>query len=307
MESRFGHGPPSGARWEVHGPTEGTQVVEAWADGHIPFEPKVAWQKDLRSEIRSSCRLLEPPPGQLLRATFHGPMPRDSDVENLLLYNIDNTFQSFKLAGRHGIRFEYGGEVPPPVSNGALYRFGFRYAFEPRDDELVTAWKQGRMLASFGWTDLGAFARDNKLAQVWLALARCDVEPFFPAVEPDAKFAVRVQVRPPRGKDWVLGKLVKPIVDGVICAFQAHTDTEDLTEIVERLAKGLPVYPEDLRRYLRDECRAVLRTVPRLFRLHGASVKGNPSDDLCLAGELLPADPINDRWAIKGRIVEIKR
>jgi hypothetical protein len=307
MESRFSHDPLSGARWEVYGPTEGTQVVEAWADGHIPFEPKVAWQKDLRSEIRSRCELLEPSAGQVLHATFFGAMPPRSDVENLVLYNIDEVFKSFRQAGRNGIRFEHGGEVPPLGPSGETYPFGFRYTFAPRDEEFVTAWKQGRPLASFDWTDLGAFAGDNKLAQVWLALARSDVEPFFPVVAPDAKFAVRVQVRPPHGKEWVLGKLVKPIVDGVICAFQAHTDTKDQTEIAERLAKDLPVYPEDLRRYLRDECRAVLGSVPRLFTLHGAGVNGNPSDHLCMSGELLPADPINDRWAIKGRIVEIKR
>lgn len=308
MESKFGHDPASGARWEIHGPAEDIPVVEAWADGYIPFQPaQTSWKRELREEIRSRCELLEPSAGQVLHATFFGAMPPRSDVENLALYNIDEVFKSFRQAGRNGIRFEYGGEAPPLVPSGETYPFGYRYTFAPRDDEFVTAWKHGRSLASFGWTDLGEFDHGNRvLAQVWLALTRGDVEPFFPVVAHDAKFAVKVQVRPPNGKDWVPGKLVKPMIDGVVCAFQAHTDTEELTEIAERLAKNLPAYPEDLRRYLRDQCRAVLGSVPQLFFLFGAKdVKGNPSDDLCMAGELLPVEPIDDRWAIMGEIIEI--
>jgi len=307
MESKFGHDPVSGARWEIHGLEEGIPVVEVWTDDYIPFEPApTSWKWELRDEIRSRCQLLRPSAGQTLSATFFGAVPPRSDVENLVLYNIDDTFKSFKQAGCNGVRFEHGAEVPLPAPSGEAYPFCFRYALAPRPGTFI-GWDQGRTLASFDWTNLGEFARENKLAQVWLALARSDVEPSFPVVAPEAKFAVQVEVRPPVGKEWVLGKLVKPIFDGVICAFQAHTNTKDLTEITVRLAKDLPVYPEDLRRYLRDQCRAVLGSVPRLFLVHGAGVKGNPSDDLCMAGELLPAEPADDRWAIKGKIVELSR
>jgi hypothetical protein len=37
-------------------------------------------------------------------------------------------------------------------------------------------------------------------------------------------------VRPPHGRKPVLGGLVKGIFDGVICAFQAHTDAAVLPE-----------------------------------------------------------------------------
>ena len=282
--------------------------MEASADGYIPFEPaRTSWKRELRDEIRSRCRLLEPSAGEVLHATFFGDMPRRADVENLVLYNIDQSFDSFNCAGSNGIRFEHGGVVPPLLPRGASHPFGYRYAFAQRDNEFLTAWKPGRSLASFDWTDLGAFAGGKKLAQVWLALARGDAKVFVPVIAPDTKFAVKVAVRPPRGKSAVLGKLVKPIFDGVICAFQAHAGTEDLSEISERLAKDLPAHSEDLRRYLRDQSRAVLGSVLQLFFLHGAGVKGNPSDDLCLAGELLPAEPIDDRWAIRGEVIEISR
>lgn len=67
------------------------------------------WQEHPRTEIRSRCRQLEPSAGQVLHATFFGAKHPNADVENLALYYID----SFKVAGRNGIRFEHGADVPP--------------------------------------------------------------------------------------------------------------------------------------------------------------------------------------------------
>ena len=42
-----------------------------------------------------------------------------------MLFNID----AFKVAGRNGIRFEYG-EVVSPAPDGAEYPYCYRYALE---------------------------------------------------------------------------------------------------------------------------------------------------------------------------------
>ena len=34
---------------------------------------------------------------------------------------------------------------------------------------------------------------------------------------------------------------------------------------------------------------------------------GDPADHLCVAGELLAAEPEDGRWAIRGEIVELSR
>lgn len=74
-----------------------------------------------------------------------------------------------------------------------------------------------------------------------------------------------------------------------------------------RLAKFLQVTPEEIERLLSDQEGAVIGSVPRLVYLRGAGVQWNPSDDRCLAGELIPAEPVSDGtcWAIKGELVEI--
>ena len=53
----------------------------------------------------------------------------------------------------------------------------------------------------------------------------------------------------------------------------------------------------------------VLGEVPGLVSAYRGGVKWAPSDHLCVAGELLAAEPApgDDRWAITGRIVEVAR
>jgi hypothetical protein len=79
------------------------------------------------------------------------------------------------------------------------------------------------------------------------------------ASAPETPFAVRVQVRPPHGRQPVCGALVKGIFDGVICAFQAHIDTTVLPDVVARIATVLPAAnPVEIEELLLDQRRAVL-------------------------------------------------
>ena len=80
MESKFGHDPASVARWEIHGPSEGHAVVAAWADDYIRFDNLPPWQKQLREEICSRCRLLNPAAGHVLQAVMAAAGPYANDV-----------------------------------------------------------------------------------------------------------------------------------------------------------------------------------------------------------------------------------
>lgn len=258
------------------------------------------WQKRLRAEIRSRCQGFESSADQVLHATFRGAKLHNADVENLLFYNVS----SFAAAGRNGIRFEYGAAVPPAPS-GAEYPFSYCYALAPRSG-VFADWQRGRTLASFDWTDLGAFAGEKKLAQVWLALARGGVEVATPGFALGTPYAVRVQVRPPSGRHPVWGELVKKIFDGVICACQGHTETVGLPDVVESLAAVLRADPAEIDRHLRDRSRAVL-CASRLVYPYRNGVKWEPADHWCVAGELLASEPVGRHWAIRGELVELSR
>lgn len=286
-------------RYEIHGPNGASSVVEAWADDYVRFERRPSWQEDLRNEIRSRCGQLNPSCEQVLHATFFGAKPLNGDVENLLLYNID----SFKSVGRNGIRFESGHAVPLARSGGT-YPFGYRYALAQRSNTF-DHWQPSRTLASFDWIDLGDFAGEKKLSRVWLALSRAQVEFADRACPPEAPFAVRIQIRPPLGREPVLGNLVKGVFDGVISAFQAHTDTTVLSDAASRIATMIPAEPAEIESHLLDQRRAVLGVSARLVSPYREGVKWDPADHRCVAGELLAAPPVGPHWAIRGEVIEL--
>lgn len=286
-------------RYEIHGPTADSPLVEAWAEDYIRFEPREMWQKQLRHQIRSHCSQLVAASEQVLHATFFGHKHVNADVENLALYNIG----SFENPGRNGIRFEHSAVVPL-APNRREFAFSYRYALAPRS-ATFNHWQPRRPLASFDWTDLGEFAGEKKLAQVWLALSRGSVHLADQPCTPGAPFALKIHLRPPLGRKPVLGNLVKGVFDGVISAFQVQSDVTVLADAAARIASIFPAEAEEVEKHLLDEHRAVLGVVPRLVAPYRQGVKWNPADHRCVAGELLGADPVGPRWAIKGEVLEL--
>jgi hypothetical protein len=227
------------------------------------------------------------------------------DIENLLLYNLD---YSFKSPGRNGIRFEHGRDLPTSP-DGKSYEVGYHYALAPRSAGF-TDWDVGPTVASFGWTGLGMFRREKVAAQVWLAIARRHAGEPQRSLTTGTSFAVKVELRPPHtDSSGPNAELVKGIIDGVVSAFQAHTDTSTSTEVAARLAMVLPADSSEIEALLLERRWAVLGSVPRLLHMRGAAVQWNPSDDLCAAGELICVEPTPaaPEWAIRGQIIELSR
>jgi len=296
-------GPVPGGCYEVHGPSTGSPVVEAWAEDYIYYDRqrRPAWQENLLTELRACCGQLEPSSRQVLHATFFGAKRPNADVENLVLYNID----VFKVAGRNGISFEYGAAVPP-APDGVEYPYCYRYALEPLSG-IFDHWQPGRKLASFDWTELGTFSGEIKPAQVWLALVRGQVYFAEPALAPHTPFAVKIEVRPPHGRQPRPDLLMKGILDGVIAALQVHTDTAVLSDVASRLATVLPAETTEIERHLLDQRRAVLGPVRQLVLPQRKGGTWNPADHMCVAGQLLTAEPVGPRWAIRGELLELSR
>jgi hypothetical protein len=285
--------------YAMRGPEAARPVVEAWTEDYVHFQNRPAWQDKLRAEILDRVGQLVAARGEVLHATFFGPLPPRTDVENLLFYN----FGSFASASRFGIRFELGGEVPLGPEGGQ-YGFGYRYELAPRAGAYAR-WSDGRALASFDWVELDAFGGEKICEQVWLTLARAPIAVADPPRASSMPFSARFELRPPMGRTRGLAGLVKGIFDGAICAFQAHTDPSDLPELAARAATNVRATPEEIASLLMRRDRAVLGAVPRLLHRRGSSVQWSPADDFCVAGDLLAAQPSGACWAIKGEIIEI--
>jgi len=247
---------------------------------------------------------LEARPEQVLHATYLGRKHPAADVENVVLFNIDDAGRSFAGAARFGLRFELAARCPTsPI--GKQYPCGYRYELVPRSAGF-RHWHDGRELASWDWIDLRAFSGEKKLEQVWLALARSDLHCASPGRAPGAPFAVLVTIRPPRGITPVLGGLVKGIFDGVVAAFQAHADRSNVAVLAQRVSHHVTASPREIEALLLNQEKAVLGVVPRLLHVRDKGVQWAPADNLCVAGELLTEEPDASTWAIKGRIVEIE-
>lgn len=298
--------------FEIYGPTDGT--VEAWAAEYVRHQPKDGrlWQKKLTTAITNRCGDLRPEKGQVLHATFFGARDDNADVENLVLYNVG----SFGQAGGNGIRFEHGVGIPPAPS-GAWHPYCYRYRLAEQSQGF-SDWRVGLPLARFDWTDLGELAGDKLLAPVWLALARAHergkAETFPAHFTPGTVFAVRLRIRPPHEHQRVLGNMVKGIIDGVVSALHSHTDMTvlprvipSLTQTIAKASPALDAASADIERHIREHGRDVLGPVPLLVRPSASGgVIWDPDDHLCVAGELIRADPPSGRhWAIKGDVVRL--
>jgi hypothetical protein len=194
--------------------------------------------------------------------------------------------------------------LPTVTDRSRLRASGYRYELLRRDTAW-RHWRDERELASWDWVDLGAFAGPKKLEQVWLGLRRHDVHFADIPRLPSTPFAVRVAIRSPQGVVPRLGYLVKGIVDGVVCAFQAHTDRSSVGEVATRVSYSIGATPHETETLLVRQDRAVLGVVPRLLHKRGAGVIWAPSDDLCVAGELLVAEPTGPTWSLRGHVMEL--
>jgi hypothetical protein len=123
-------GPAPGMGWEIRGPHVGRSVVEAWTEYYIQFEPGSAEQASLRGQLRQRIAILKPRPGLLLHGTFFGDKHLAADVENLVLYNVDESGAAFDSATRTGLRFELGPRCPVSP-RGHEYPFAYRYELVP--------------------------------------------------------------------------------------------------------------------------------------------------------------------------------
>jgi hypothetical protein len=283
-------------------PTTERREVQVWTDDYLRYGKgqRPPWQQDLRTTLRAHIRELNPAPDQILHATLCVDKPDGADVENLVLFNID----AFGSAGRHGIRFELGAAVPP-APDGADYPVHYRYGLQPRA-AAFQQWQAVRRLASFDWTDLGASFGDGKVAPVWLAVAHSQADVAEIPLAAETPFAVTVEIRPPHNRHPRPDLKMKAVFDGVIAAFQTHTDTAVLDDVARRLATVLPCDAAEITRHLHDDRRAVLGAVPQLVRPNNAAGVWNPGDHWCLVGQLLAVEPVDSRWAIRGEVVEIR-
>lgn len=269
---------------------------EVYMEGprHLPFERLDHDQREARAILRGALARLSAESGQVLHAWFAGPKPPNSDVENLVLYNVDAGGASLIDACCFGVRFELDSQN---YESGASCRY--RYRLVPSTEPL-SSWRLGPRLVRFVGVDLGEFGPRHRLAKTWMAIHNAPAEVEQQLTPIDGAFGVFLDLEAPASVSGIKPELVKPLVDGVICAFQAHLDESTVTDMASRIANDIQAAQEKVSKYLLAADRAVLGARLRLVHQRGAGVQWSPSDHLCVAGQVLHT--AGDRWRLSGAI-----
>lgn len=304
-----GTGQKAAFEWEIDGPHAGQQRVRLWADRYLPYgrRSRTDSQQAARDALRFGLQHLQAGAGEILAASYAGFKPSNMDVENLVLYNIDDTVGGcFTPATRHGVRFEIAnalhGDAPSRRSYACSYEYGLT-----SPESCFNHWRLGRRLASFTQADLGQFPSAKRLEQVWLAIHHANVETAEVPIAAAEPFAVRLTLNYPQSK--VVGAnplLVKALFDGAVAAFQCHRGEALIDEIAARLARATGKPANVLKQTLFNRSRAVLG-VDRLIQIWRSGVQWNPADHLLVAAQVVCRPAPEAAWTLSGEIHAVER
>lgn len=270
--------------------------VRAWADRWIPFDGLAPWAKAMRTEMRQALRGLRAEPGEILLATYAGPRHPASDVENLLLYNLDASGGTFSASTTHGVRFEAAREAEPAPS-GQEWPVSYRYRLARAVE--WDHWQSQRPIAAFSDVALPPL-RSHILAPTWLAL-RSSPASQYDRLGPGEMFAVRLALSGLSAPPFASPSLVKGLIDATVSALQAQRPNAHQEEAAERLSVQLGVAATSIAQILTDESRAALGVVDSLVHLRGEGVQWSPADHLCVAGAIT-LEPGPDGLRLSGTV-----
>lgn len=233
-----------------------------------------------RGELRTALRQLTAEPGQLLYGTYASQQEDFFDVENILFYNVGPSF--LRRAGRYGMRYERSYRVPPPPYSLSWPASHYHsYQLHPFSGRFAH-WQEGSLLARFrvATTERSDLA---DCTQLWLQLKkRGQIEPVHRAA--GKPFILRADISAPLASRVVAADLLKPLTDGIVCAFHCHNG-QDEEEICRRLAARTKTDTATLRNFLDDGAHAVLGA-RRLLWPRSISFQWGPADELCVATEI---------------------
>jgi hypothetical protein len=271
--------------------------VRAWADAPIPFDNLSADALEFRRELREALSKLGPMPDELLQARFSGDLRGASDLENVLFHNVDSGKGTFRRATRFGVAFERGVGPVPTAPSGRAWRCCYDYRLT-RIRAISQAWGSSRRLARIEDVELQCAGAFPTASEVWFSVRRGRAEAYDHLADQRAPFKVSLVLKVP-GERTLTPDLLKPLLDGVTAAFQAHGDPASAAAIAGVLAGRVDADAGELAELLLSRKRAVLGVVPNLVYAYRGGVKWNPSDDRCVAADIT-LDHGASRYALSG-------
>lgn len=262
------HGLPVTEMFEIAGTSKVNQCVQLWSSLRLPFEPK-GEALLARSGLRAALEGLRGSPDHLLDAIFTSLERDQSDLENLLLYNVGPS--AFRPSGVRSVRLRRFFAAPCLSPSGSWYEHHYRYMLRPRVAALPD---DASMIASFD-TDSMQPSSLGDAWSVWHGLKRGQVKLFEP-IEESVRLGLRISVETPSPTVSPFS-IIKPVIDGVVTALHCH-DGSAIDLIAGRLAPRLLLPEAEVVRMLLNDSAALLGKRRLVWPLRDG-LQLNPADD----------------------------
>jgi hypothetical protein len=285
----------------VVGPEPANQCVELWSVHRLPFDKLSAELREMRAELASRVRLLECSSDELIHGVYASGVKDTCDAENILFYNVG--LGPFAHSSPMGLRFERTFADPPPIPR-SLSNIPLHYhRYCPADASGgFRHWRQRRSLARW---NLETTTPDmfRSASRTWW-LMRSQPENVQIGSGPSLGwFGLRIQIHAHDRYRANAATLIKPLFDGVISAFHAHTG-QKIDSIAGILSGRLSVSAEEVKSYLLSSEIAVLGARQLLWPWRD-SVQWNPADERCVAGELVLGPREDVGITLSGELFEV--
>lgn len=253
-------------------------MVQVFSKERIPYQPQ-DWRKEFRDALRCALSQLKPSTeSQYLIASYCGTGTGSFDLENVLFYNIGSApFRPF--AANLILAKDCSHQETKTTDEGA--EFPHRYVYKIYDSEnQMDFWGKHTLAAEWESLSVPVSLSINKAVVYWRALRENPEKVHSYHKLQSSNFGVKIKLSVPKTKTVNLTSVVKPMLDGVICAF--HSADQCLQKESSLIASRLGVPKQQLLSSDND----ILGPHRFIYPYRENSVKWNPRDNHCLAFEI---------------------
>ena len=263
----------------------------------LPFEPTGA-AREMRTKLRLALRTMRPATqDEILNAAYESCDPSFCDVENVLLYNVGAA--NFHHLVTTGCQLERSFGI---ADSAHLFEHRVTYKLEPPSNS-VGPWRSRQSLASWDFT-APKLNSETKPEAVWHWTKQQTIE-VHATSDDDSPLSLDVEVLPSTSRAPRIASMIKPLLDGMLCAIHSH-DGSDLEEIVGRIkARLTDTSAERIERWLSDHTHAALgerQLVRQLVRRFGKGIQWNPADDRLVSIRVSLGKPIAEGTRVVGTL-----
>lgn len=280
---------------------QSNMIVKACSSVRLPFEPK-GWMIDFRSNLRSAVSKLSLE-GGALHAKYGSVNGTDfADTENVLFYNVGAS--AFSNIASNEILFE---RLSPEITKSHIsslpygdHNYAFFYSYEvvsagqhhlQYQDDLIAEWKDVKISKPSSvhkplhyWRTL-----HNNPAAVSIYAQSAVYQPF----------GLDISFTAPKSEETNLTAIMKPMLDGVICAFHSYKEPLDSSFDVIKAYLNCP------RENLINLEFGILGKEKYVYEYRNG-IKWNPDDDRCNKVRLSVQYCNTNDWSFSGKVFMVQ-